>query len=59
MAKLMGYMFEIEYKRRGRDNEIANALSRREEQPNQDITTLFILLFPYFIWLEELQSLCH
>lgn len=54
IAELMGYMFQVEYKK-WRDNKVADALSR-EEPPNQDTTTLFMLSFPHLTWLEELQQ---
>ena len=52
IAKLMGYIFQVEYKK-GMDNQVADALSRKEDPPQ---TTMFLLSFPQLSWLDELQQ---
>ena len=48
----MGYIFQVEYKK-GMDNQVADALSRKEDPPQ---TTMFLLSFPQLSWLDELQQ---
>lgn len=50
----MGYDFRIEYKK-GKENKVANALSRRNE-PNQTTEGLLaVITFPTSVWLDELK----
>ncbi|KAF5468849.1 hypothetical protein F2P56_012962 [Juglans regia] len=52
ISKLMDYDFRVEYKR-GRDNKIADALSRKAEE---DSATLALISFPTPLWLEDLKQ---
>jgi hypothetical protein len=55
MSKLLGYDFVIEYKR-GKENKVANALSRVFEEPAVPVATICSLIsFPSPTWLEELK----
>lgn len=47
----MGYIFQVEYKK-GRDNQVTDALSRKEDPPQ---IAMFLLSFPQLSWLDELQ----
>lgn len=48
----MDYDFRIEYKR-GRDNKVAYALSRKMKE---ETTTLALISFLIPIWIEELKQ---
>lgn len=50
----MGYDFSIQYKK-GRDNVVANALSRVMEGEEQGGGMLVMISFPTPNWLEELK----
>lgn len=51
LTKLLGYDFRVEYKR-GRENKVADALSRREETSTEP--TLTVISYPTATWLKEL-----
>lgn len=53
ISKLMGYDFRIVYKR-GRDNKVANALSRKMDDA---FATLAFISFPTPVWIEEFKQI--
>lgn len=53
ISKLLGYKFSIEYKR-GVDNKVADALSRKDCQDEEAI--VYAISFPTPFWLEELKQ---
>jgi hypothetical protein len=54
VSKLLGYDFVVEYKK-GQDNKVADALSRRNEE-DDSIATLFVISYPTLEWLNELKG---
>jgi hypothetical protein len=55
MSKLLGYDFVIEYKK-GKENKVADALSRVFEEPVVPMTaTCSLISFPSPTWLEDLK----
>jgi hypothetical protein len=56
LTKLLGYDFSVEYKK-GVDNKVADALSRREDNDVSDVkVSLFLLSIPRAVWVEELKA---
>ena len=60
ITKLLGYAFIVEYKH-GKENLVANALSRREATGDVDVAcgkegTLCIISFPTPNWLDDLKA---
>lgn len=55
VMKLMGYDFKIEFKS-GRENKVADALSRKHEKSDVDEGMLAIISFPTVDWIEELKQ---
>lgn len=56
VTKLLGYDFLVEYKQ-GRDNKVANALSRKyEELAKEESGELQAVSFPIATWLEDLRQ---
>jgi hypothetical protein len=53
ITKLLGYDFVVEYKK-GRDNSVADALSRRGEDTDQEFT-ISVISYPTLEWLEDLR----
>ncbi len=53
ITKLLGYNFVVEYKK-GCDNSVADALSRRDEDTDQEFT-LSVISYPTLEWLEDLR----
>jgi hypothetical protein len=51
---LLGYKFVVEYKR-GQDNKMADALSRRNEEELQT-ASLAVISHPYLEWLLEVKE---
>jgi hypothetical protein len=49
VSKLLGYDFVVEYKK-GQDNKVANALSKRNEE-DESIATLSVISYPTLEWL--------
>lgn len=56
MAKLMGYDFLVEYKR-GKDNRVADALSRKGEDDNKIEVSLAVISLPTLQLREKLTQL--
>jgi hypothetical protein len=54
MSKLLGYDFTIEYKK-GKENKVADALSRVFEDPGLPGLTCSLISFPNPDWLQELK----
>jgi len=54
VSTLLGYDFLVEYKR-GQDNKVADALSRRNEEVKLEIT-LSVVSYPTLEWLMELKN---
>jgi hypothetical protein len=56
LTKLLGYDFSVEYKK-GVDNKVVDALSRREDNDVSDVkVSLFLLSIPRAVWVEELKA---
>jgi hypothetical protein len=56
LTKLLVYDFSVEYKK-GVDNKVADALSRREDNDVSDVkVSLFLLSIPRAVWVEELKA---
>jgi len=56
LSKLLGYDFVIEYKR-GKENKVADALSRKFEDPlTAEELSLSLISFPIPSWTTELQA---
>ena len=60
ITKLLGYAFIVKYKH-GKENLVADALSRREDTGNVDadcseVGTLCIISFPTPNWLDDLRA---
>jgi len=53
ITKLLGYDFVVEYNN-VRDNSVADALSRRDEDTDQEFT-LSVISYPTLEWLEDLR----
>lgn len=53
ITKLIGYDFIMEYKN-GKENKVADALSRQHESNNIE-GSLAVITFPTPIWIEELK----
>jgi len=52
----LGYDFNVEYKK-GVDNKVADALSRREDNDVSDVkVSLLLLSIPRAVWVEELKA---
>jgi hypothetical protein len=51
---LLGYDFVVEYKK-GQDNSVADALSRQDEDTDQEFT-LSVISYPTLEWLEDLKK---
>jgi len=54
VSTLLGYDFLVEYKR-GQDNKVADALSRRNEEVELEIS-LSVVSYPTLEWLMELKN---
>jgi len=56
LTKLLGYDFSFEYKK-GVDNKVVDALSRKEESDDSDVqVSLSLLSIPRAVWVEELKA---
>jgi len=55
ITKLLGYAFLVEYKH-GKENLIADALSRREAVEGDNVGIFCIISFPTPIWLDDLKT---
>jgi hypothetical protein len=54
VSKLLGYDFMVEYKK-WRDNKVADALSRKDEENLQEVS-LSVISYPTLDWLSDLKS---
>lgn len=55
-SKLLGYDMLVEYKR-GLENKVVNALSRRGEGEEQRVeATLAVISLPTLDWIEEIKE---
>jgi hypothetical protein len=54
VSKLLGYEFVVEYKK-GQENKVANALSRRNEEELQT-ASLVVISYPSLEWLLEVKK---
>jgi hypothetical protein len=54
VSKLLGYEFMVEYKK-GQENKVANALSRRNEDDMQ-IASLAVISYPSLEWFVKVQE---
>jgi hypothetical protein len=54
VSKLLGYDFVVVYKK-GQDNEVVDALSRRNEE-DEPIVTLSVISYPTLEWLTEVKE---
>jgi len=54
VSKLLGYDFLVEYKK-GQDNKVADALSRRFED-EETVVQLLVISYPTLEWLKELKD---
>lgn len=54
LSKLMEYEFKIEYKK-GKENLVANALSRKGEAKAEEVALLAHISFPTTDWVGELK----
>lgn len=54
VSKLLGYDFIVEYKK-GQDNKVADALSRRDEEELQEVS-LSLISYPTLDWSSELKA---
>jgi len=54
VSKLLGYDFLVEYKK-GQDNKVADALSRRFEE-DEPVVQLSVISYPTLEWLKELKD---
>jgi hypothetical protein len=54
VSKLLGYEFVVEYKK-GQENKVADALSRRNEDKLQ-IASLAVISYPSLEWLLEVKD---
>jgi hypothetical protein len=52
VTKLLGYSFTVEYKK-GSDNRVADALSRREGW--EEDSSIFLLSIPAAAWVEDIK----
>ena len=55
ITKLLRYAFLVEYKH-GKENLVADALSRKEAIGGDNVGTLCIISFPTPTWLDDLKT---
>jgi hypothetical protein len=56
LSKLLGYDFIIEFKKKGKDNSVADALSRQSDDLTKEKLSIALISFPTLNWISDLKE---